>query len=228
MVLKEKDFIEIKFTGKVKDGEIFDSNIKEDLEKIQTQNPVEAKDFIFCLGQGMFLKSLDDFLIGKLETEKDYDIILPPEKAFGNRDPGLIQRIPSRIFKEHKIAPFPGITFNFDGRAGKVLTVSGGRVMVDFNHGLAGKDIEYKIKLIKKVTDEKEKIKSLNDFFFRKSLNFEVKENKLIFNLDKEDSQLKNLIELLKDKYKDMLNLEVEVKVGEVKEEKKEEDKKSQ
>ena len=204
MVLKEKDFIEIKFTGKVKDGEIFDSNIKEDLEKIQTQNPVEAKDFIFCLGQGMFLKSLDDFLIGKLETEKDYDIVLPPEKAFGNRDPGLIQRIPSRIFKEHKIAPFPGITFNFDGRAGKVLTVSGGRVMVDFNHGLAGKDIEYKIKLIRKVIDEKEKIKSLNDFFFRKSLNFEVKENKLIFNLNKEDAQLKNLIELLKDKYKEM------------------------
>ena len=228
MVLKEKDFIEIKFTGKVKDGEIFDSNIKEDLEKIQTQNPIKAKDFVFCLGQGMFLKSLDDFLIGKPEIEKNYDIVLSPEKAFGNRDPKLIQRIPSRIFKEHKINPFPGITFNFDGRAGKVLTVSGGRVMVDFNHGLAGKDIEYKIKLIKKVTDEKEKIKSLNDFFFRKSLNFEVKENKLIFNLDKEDSQLKNLIELLKDKYKDMLNLEVEVKVGEVKEEKKKEDKKSQ
>ena len=225
MVLKEKDFIEIKFTGKVKDGEIFDSNIKEDLEKIQTQNPVEAKDFVFCLGQGMFLKSLDDFLIGKLETEKDYDIVLPPEKAFGNRDPGLIQRIPSRIFKEHKIAPFPGITFNFDGRAGKVLTVSGGRVMVDFNHGLAGKDIEYKIKLIRKVIDEKEKIKSLNDFFFRKSLNFEVKENKLIFNLNKEDAQLKNLIELLKDKYKEMLDLEVEVRLGEEKEEKKKEDK---
>ena len=74
----------------------------------------------------------------------------------------------------------------------------------------------------------KEKIKSLNDFFFRKSLNFEVKENKLIFNLNKEDTQLKNLIELLKDKYKEMLNLEVEVKVGEVKEEKKKEDKKSQ
>ena len=101
MVLKEKDFIEIKFTGKVKDGEIFDSNIKEDLEKIQKQNPVEAKDFVFCLGQGMFLKSLDDFLIGKPETEKNYDVVLPPEKAFGNRDPGLIQRIPSRIFKEH-------------------------------------------------------------------------------------------------------------------------------
>ena len=32
-MLKKKDFIEIEFTGKTKDGEIFDSNTKEDLEK---------------------------------------------------------------------------------------------------------------------------------------------------------------------------------------------------
>lgn len=226
MVLKEKDFVEIKFTGRVKDGPVFDSNIKEDLEKIsETKGSVEVKDFIFCLGQGMFLKSLDDFLIGKSEKPENYDLVLPPEKAFGNRDSKLIQRIPSRIFKEHKINPFPGITFNFDGQAGKVLTVSGGRVMVDFNHSLAGKIVEYKIKFIRKVTDEKEKIKSLNDFFFRKPLDFEIKEKKLIFNLNKEDSQLRNLIELLKDKYKEMLGLEVEVEVGEVKEEKKKEEK---
>ena len=225
MVLKEKDFVEIKFTGKVKDGDIFDLNIKEDLEKIHLgyDHPAEPKPFIFCLGQGMFLKSLDNFLIGKPETEEDYDVTLSPEKAFGNRDPGLIQRIPSKIFKEHKINPFPGITFNFDGRAGKVLTVSGGRVMVDFNHGLAGKDIEYKIKFIRKVTNEKEKIESLNDFFFRKELDFEIKEKKLIFNLSEDETQLKNLIELLKDKYKEMMGLEVEVKEKKEEKEKKKE-----
>ena len=34
MALQKKDFIEIEFTGKVKDGEVFDSNIKEDLKKL--------------------------------------------------------------------------------------------------------------------------------------------------------------------------------------------------
>ena len=33
MSLQKKDFIEIEFTAKVKGGDIFDSNIKEDLKK---------------------------------------------------------------------------------------------------------------------------------------------------------------------------------------------------
>jgi len=226
MALQEKDFIEIKFTGRVKDGEVFDSNIKEDLEEMNKSfneegKSIEAKPFIFCLGKGMFLKSLDEFLIGKPEKSELYNVELKPEEAFGNRDSKLTQMIPSRVFKEHKINPVPGIMFNFDGRAGKVLTVSGGRIIVDFNHSLAGKTIEYKINFVRKITDMNEKINSLNDFFFRKELDFKVKDKKLIFNLKKEDAQLKNLIELLKDKYKEMLDLEVEV--GE--EKKKEENK---
>jgi peptidylprolyl isomerase len=91
--------------------------------------------------------------------------------------------------------------------------------MVDFNHSLAGKDVEYKIEFVRKVTDEKEKVESLNDFFFRKPLDFEIKDKKLIFNLEKENPQIKNLLELLKDKYKEMVGLDVEVE--KVKEEKK-------
>jgi FKBP-type peptidyl-prolyl cis-trans isomerase SlyD len=214
MVLEKKDFIEIKFTGRVKNGEVFDSNIKEDLEELHKghDHPVDPKPFIFCLGQGMFLKSLDDFLIGKPEDQKEYNLSLAPEKAFGKRKSELIQRMPSRIFKEHKMRPVVGMTFDFDGRAAKVLTVSGGRVVVDFNHNLAGKDIEYKIKFVRKLDNVKEKIESLNDFFFRKPLDFEVKEKKLIFNLGEEEGQMGNLLELLKDKYKEMVNLEIEVK----------------
>ncbi|GAI20678.1 unnamed protein product, partial [marine sediment metagenome] len=95
MVLNKKDFIEIEFTGKIKDGEIFDSNIKKDLEK--TNLNVKPKPLIFCLGEGMFLKGIDDFLIGK--DIKEYKIELLPEKAFGNRDSKLVQMIPMRIFK---------------------------------------------------------------------------------------------------------------------------------
>ena len=162
-MIKEKDFIEIEFTGKIKDGEVFDSTIKEELEKLHVghDHPVEAKPFIFCLGQEMFLKALDDFLIGK-ETGKEYEIELEPEQAFGKRNPSLIQRIPISVFREQKVNPAPGVVFNFDGRIGKTLTVSGGRVMVDFNHALAGKTLVYKIKILRKITDLNEKIKALN------------------------------------------------------------------
>ena len=35
MSIKDKDFVEIGFTGRIKNGEVFDSNIKEDLEKLK-------------------------------------------------------------------------------------------------------------------------------------------------------------------------------------------------
>ena len=64
MAFQKKDFIEIEFTGKVKDGEVFDSNIKENLEKLHEGHDHEVKTnpLIFCLGEGMFLKGIDDFL----------------------------------------------------------------------------------------------------------------------------------------------------------------------
>ncbi len=81
--IKAKDFIEIEFTGKQKDGTIFDSNIKKDLQEANLNT--SAKPFIFAIGEDMFLKSIDEFLIGK-ETGKDYEIELAPEKAFGKRN----------------------------------------------------------------------------------------------------------------------------------------------
>lgn len=204
MTFKEKDFIEINFTGRVKDGDIFDSNIKADLEKANIKgNP---KPFVFCLGEGMFIKGVDKFLIGK-DTGK-YSIELKPEDAFGKRDPKLIQMVPIKVFIEHQINPIPGAMFNFDGKIAKVLTVSGGRVMVDFNNPISGKEVIYDVDVIKKVDDKKIQIAALNDFFFRQELDFEVKDKDLIFKVKKE---MKSFIELFKDKYKEIFGLEVKV-----------------
>jgi len=224
MKLQKKDFIEIEFTGKIKDGEVFDSNIKEDLlqngvplgaEKLNSQ--VKAKPFIFCLGENMFLKSIDDFLIGKDIGE--YKIELTPEKAFGKRNSKLVQMMPIKVFREQKTMPSAGMMFNFDGRIGKILTVSGGRVLVDFNNPLSGKEVEYKIKVLKKIEKLDEKIKALNEFLFKKNFEFEVKEKKLILKVEK---QMQKFVEMFKDKFKEILDLDLEVKVPEKKTEKKE------
>jgi len=213
MSLKKKDFIEIEFTGKTKEGEIFDSNIKEDIEKVKLNTT--PKPFIFCLGEGMFLKGVDDFLLGK-EIGK-YTIELSPEKAFGNRESKLVQMIPMKVFQQHKINPVPGAMFNFDNRMAKVLTVSGGRVMVDFNNPLAGKDIVYEIKVLRKVEDINEKIKAFNEFLFRKDFKFEIKENKLTIDVEK---PMVKFVEMFKDKFKEIFELDLEVKEVEEKEDK--------
>ena len=89
--------------------------------------------------------------------------------------------------------------------------------MVDFNSPLAGKIVIYEIKILRKIENLSEKIKSLNEFFFRKDLDFEVKEKKLIFSADKDFAKI---IELFKDKFKEILNLAIEVKEIEKKENK--------
>jgi len=212
MGLQKNDFIEIEFTGKIKNGEIFDSNVKKDIEEAKLKTL--AKPFIFALGQGMFLKGIDDFLIGK-EPNKGYHIELSPEKAFGLRDSKLIKLIPAQVFKQHKMNPFPGALFNFDGKIAKVLSVSGGRVRVDFNVPLAGKEVEYDVKVLRKVENLNEKIKAFNDFLFKKDFKFSIKDKKITLEVDK---PLVKFVEMFKNKFKEIFDLELGVKQSSKKE----------
>jgi FKBP-type peptidyl-prolyl cis-trans isomerase SlyD len=216
-MLNKKDFIEIEFTARVKDGEVFDSNIKEDLEK--TNLNVDPKPFIFSLGEGMFLKGIEDFLIGKPETPASYEIELPAEKAFGARNLKLIQLMPLRIFREQNINPIPGFMFNFDGRIAKILSASGGRVRVDFNNPISGKDVVYKLKVLRKIDDLNEKTKAFINSMFKRDFNFEIKDKKLTIFAD---SQFVKFLEIFKEKFKELLGLEMEAKEIQ-KDEKKEE-----
>jgi len=48
-----------------------------------------------------------------------------------------------------------------DNSLARVIAVSGARVTTDFNHPLAGRNIYYKFKIVRKITDEKEKCKCI-------------------------------------------------------------------
>lgn len=215
MLLQKKDFIEIEFTGKIKDtGDIFDTNVKEELEKIHQghDHAVEAKPLIYCLGEGMFLAGVDEYLIGK-EIGK-HIIGLSSEKAFGKRLRELVKMIPIKVFFEHKINPVQGAMLNFDGKMGKVLSVSGGRVLVDFNHPIAGKDVIYEINARKIIQDIDEKIKAFNLFIFKQELKFSVeqKNKKVIYEIPESDKQLKIFVGIFKDKFKEIFGMELEIK----------------
>ena len=155
--VKKRDFVEIEYTGKIKEGNvIFDTTD----EKVAKENNLHGHDFspaIICLGEEQVLKGIDKNLEGK-DIGKEYEFDIDPEDAFGKKNAKLIQLIPTAKFRQQSIQPMPGMQLNIDGMVGTVKTVSGGRTLVDFNHPLAGKELSYKVRINKKVIDEKEKL----------------------------------------------------------------------
>ncbi|MDD2445166.1 MAG: FKBP-type peptidyl-prolyl cis-trans isomerase [Candidatus Nanoarchaeia archaeon] len=206
MTIKEKDFVEIEFTGKIKDSqEIFDSNIQEDIKKAKLDIK-EIKPFILSVGQKMLPSGFDQDLIEK-EINKEYTLELKPEDAFGKRDKELIKMVPTRLFLEQRINPQRGMQLNLDGQIVKILSNSGGRTLIDFNHPLAGKEVVYNYKINRIVENENEKIDALFDFFFKQKLEYEVKDKKIIFKELKKE--LKPYLQIFAPKIKEILDLEI-------------------
>ena len=69
-------------------------------------------------------------------------------------------------FKKQGMKPEVGMAITSDGTTGIIRSVSGGRVRVDFNHELAGKNLEYNIKVIKEIEDDVDKVKSMIELHY--------------------------------------------------------------
>lgn len=212
--IQKNDFIEIEFTGKA-NNEIFDTTNKDEAKKIGLE--ADVKPIIVSAGNEMLLKGFDEDLIGK-EIGKKYSIKLTPDKAFGKRNPTMIRTVPIKIFHEKQMNPYPGLTVQMDNYIAKILSVSGGRVSVDFNNPLAGKDITYDFTVKRKIDDDTEKVNALQDFFFRSRFEFEIKDKKVIFK----KPEIKPFIEVFKEKFKTITGMEFEVEEAKDSKEKKE------
>ncbi len=159
---KEKDFVEIDYIGKIKEtGQIFDLTDKDLAKKNNIYN-AKAKygSRVICLGENQILPAIDKFLVDK-EIGKNYSLELKAEESFGKKDPSLIKVMPSDILLKQKIRPFPGLQIHAEGLMGTIRSVTGGRVTIDFNHPLAGKNLLYELKIGKVVEKVEEKLKSL-------------------------------------------------------------------
>jgi len=166
MQLKKGDFVEIEYSAIDKEtGKIFDLTSEETAKKEGIYNPnAKYGKIIICIGESQILNGLDESLISK-EANKDYTTELTPEKAFGKRDQRLMKLVSIELFKKENIRPFPGLRINIDGTLGTVRTVSGGRIVVDFNHPLAGHNVIYKIKIGNLIKDTQKKLDSLLELY---------------------------------------------------------------
>ena len=167
--------MEIEYIGRVKEtGEVFDLTDEKLAKELKIYNPnFRYGPITIVVGEGFVIKGLDKALEEMKEGEEK-EVLVKPEEGFGIRKAEMVKTLPLKKFEEQGINPYPGMILDFGQAKARVLSVSGGRVTLDFNHPLAGKELVYKVKIRREIKDEKEKIEKLLEFFGLKREEFEI------------------------------------------------------
>jgi peptidylprolyl isomerase len=162
MSLQKGDFILIEYVAKVKEtGEIFDTTIEETAKKEHLYKEGDIYETkLVVIGENWVLKPLDESLT-TMEIDKPTVVEITPEKAFGQRDPEKVKRVPLKQLLAREITPSVGMRIEYGGKNATVRAIGAGRVLLDFNPPLAGKTLVYDITIKRKLDTIEEKIAAL-------------------------------------------------------------------
>ena len=165
-MVKQGDFVKISYAGWVDENLIETTEVAIAKKEGSYDEKRPYEPVVIVVGEGHVLPGIDKALEEmKVGEKKELDI--SPQDAFGERSFKLIQLVPLREFKKQNINPMPGMVFEVEGRPAKIQSVSGGRVRVDFNHPLAGKNVHYEVKVEADAKKETEKINFLLERAFK-------------------------------------------------------------
>lgn len=196
LAVQEGDFVLLDYIAMVETEEggekrqqVFDTTIKEEAEKAGLEL-ARLGPTLIVVGkkEGIILPAVEEELIG-LEEGQWKTIKLPPEKAFGKRDPSKIVTISARELSRQGVIPRVGeeISANVRGRVirGKVIFVGGGRVTIDTNHPFAGRHVLYKVRVVKVLKSTEERVKALIDRWLGtlEGIEYSVEDGRLVISL---------------------------------------------
>ncbi|BCU67404.1 peptidylprolyl isomerase [Sulfolobales archaeon HS-7] len=175
-MLNDNDFVYLEYVLSVKDtGEVIDTtDEKLAKEKNIYSETREYGPILAIIGEHRFIDGIEEALLQMdIGTEKEIEI--PPEKAYGNRDPTKVKTISIyKITDPHQIRVNKPVLLD-DGNIAIVRSVSGNRVVVDLNHPYAGKVILAKLKVVSKLEEPSSKIKALVKHHLGKNKDAELK-----------------------------------------------------
>jgi len=173
--LKDGDFVRVSYTSRsAVTGKVFDTTSADKAKEAGIFD--EKRKYapaLIVIGKGNIVKGLDASL-RDMSAGEQKSVELSPEDAFGSRNPNLVRILPLSEFRKRDIDPFPGLVLDLDGAKGTVKSVSGGRVMIDLNHPLAGEKLIYDLKVEEKLADDNSKITAILDTFNLKADSFKL------------------------------------------------------
>ncbi len=166
--------------------ELFDTTNEELAKENGIHDPnIKYGPMVSVVGAGRLIKGMEEEIM-QAEIDKEYIVTIPPENAYGERDPKLVKIHSYRELARQKITPEIGKEVVIDNKRGRIVTVTPGRVVIDFNHPLAGKTLKYRFKIIEKVDGDVDKIRAIIEMDYNKEVdNFkiEVRDDEIIIEL---------------------------------------------
>ena len=125
----------------------FSLSLPDGTEAIST---FDEEPLSFEIGDNTFQPMMEMALYG-LKTGDEQTLTLTPEQAYGDPEPGLVQRLPLSDFGD--LQPEVGQILSFAmGEAGETMgmirKIDDGWVEVDFNHPLAGHEVVFRVRIL--------------------------------------------------------------------------------
>lgn len=136
-LIKNGDIVKIKYEALSSDGTLIDSSEKQG-------KLLEAK-----IGSGDLITGFENALIG-MEEDEEKEITFKPIEAYGFPVPELIHTVkkPERKVTLNQDAEISLKFTNNEELIAKVLKETSDKLILDFNHPLAGKTLKLKFKVI--------------------------------------------------------------------------------
>ena len=136
--VKENNTVKVHYTGKLSDGQVFDSS--------EGKEPLE-----FTLGQGRLIPGFEKGLMDMKLNEKK-TVTIAKEEAYGEVNQDLIQEVqkselPAEIIPEVGMGL---VSKSSDGQEMnlQVIEVREASIVLDGNHPLAGKDLTFDLEVV--------------------------------------------------------------------------------
>jgi FKBP-type peptidyl-prolyl cis-trans isomerase 2 len=163
MTVKDGDFIKVDYTESV-DGQVISTTNRDvAMNNDIYEDGVEYGPALIVVGSGDVVAGFKDELIGK-EIGSTGSVEVPPEEAYGVRDPENVELISLTKFKKER--PQIGMRVSVDGKMGTLTRVIGRKARIDYNHVLA-----------ERIEDRQEKLENLIRIFAKIDLKAKILED---------------------------------------------------
>ncbi len=136
MTLKNGTKVKVEYTGTLDDGKIFDTT--------EGRGPLE-----FEIGASQVIPAFEN-AVKEMKVGEEKEVSIPSEKAYGEVRKELIKAFPRNQLPEGiKEGTVLGLTLSNGAQVpARVVKVTDTEVVINLNHPLAGKNLNFKIKLV--------------------------------------------------------------------------------